>query len=312
MRAVVSREEDRTRAIVVSFLFHATLLAIMIFWRFSASEIPVETPAIIVPLEMSEWGGGGDNAAAGEPDKGMHSDYTPPGEDHTAAPSPAATPTPAPKAEAPKVTPPPNTPTTTDPNVAALHQKQVEEQRQREEMSRQEAARQAEAERQRVAAEQARQAEEARRNKVKNDAGSAFGKKNSNGQGAGNGGSPGNGGIPGGTGNNPNGKSAGDGGGSGGGSGTGTGVSIGGGLSGRKVIGRPKMVDDTQKTGKIVVEVCVDGSGSVISATYTLSGSTTNDSELRTKAISWAKQHKFAPSTSAKECGTIAFNFQVK
>ncbi len=311
MSVVISREEDRTRAVVVSFLFHAVLIAIIILWRFSASETPEEAPMIVVPLEMSEWGGGGDNAAAGEPDKGMNSDYTPPGEDMTATPSPAATPTPAPKAEAPKATSTPS-PTTTDPNVAALRQKQAEEQRQRDEQARQEAARQAEAERQRIAAEQARQAEEARRNKVKNDAGSAFGKKNSNGQGAGGGGNPGNGGAPDGTGNNPFGKSAGDGGGSGGGSGTGTGVSIGGGLSGRKLVGRPKMVDNTQKTGKVVVQVCVDGSGNVISADYTLTGSTTNDSELRAKAISWAKQHKFAASNNAKECGTIAFNFQVK
>lgn len=111
---------------------------------------------------------------------------------------------------------------------------------------------------------------------------------------------------------NTGGATAGSGGGSGGGSGTGTGVSIGGGLSGRRVVGRPNMADNSQKQGKVNVEICVNSNGDVIRADYTLRESTTNDSELRNKAIAWARQHKFAPSNNEQECGTILFNFQLQ
>ena len=84
------------------------------------------------------------------------------------------------------------------------------------------------------------------------------------------------------------------------------------GIGGRKLIGKPKMVDNSQKSGKVNVEVCVNQSGDVISANFTQRGSTTNDSELRNKAINWAKQHKFGSSTNEKECGTILFNFTLQ
>ncbi|MCC7505998.1 MAG: toll/interleukin-1 receptor domain-containing protein [Saprospiraceae bacterium] len=101
-------------------------------------------------------------------------------------------------------------------------------------------------------------------------------------------------------------------GGSGGGPGIGNSTVLGSGLSNRKMVSRPKMVDNTQKIGRVVVEVCVDGQGNVVSADYTFRGSTTTDSELRSKAISWARQYKFEPSSIEKQCGTLTFNFQLK
>jgi hypothetical protein len=50
----------------------------------------------------------------------------------------------------------------------------------------------------------------------------------------------------------------------------------------------------------------------VVSADYTQRGSTTNDSELKSKALAAARGYKFAASGAAKECGTITFNFQLK
>jgi Membrane-bound metallopeptidase len=305
-----NQEENRTKAAIASLLFHAGLLLVLIFYTFSSPEPITESPAIILDF----GGGGGDNAAAGEPDKGMNSTYTPPGEEPIAAPSkpkPTA-PEPVTKPTKTQATPPPPTPTTSDPDVAAIRQQKEQERKQREEADRQERARQEEINRQREAEEAAKRAEADRRNKVKNNAGSAFGKPGGTGQGAGGGGNPGNGGVPGGTGDNPFGKSSGTGGGSGGGDGTGIGASIGGGLGGRAVVSRGRIVDDSQKSGKVVIEVCVDSDGRVVSADYTQRGSTTSDSELKSKALQAAKAYRFAASNAETQCGTITFNFQLK
>ena len=310
-----------------SLVFHAALLVLLFLYRFSASEPITEAPAIVL-----DWGGGGDNAAAGEPDKGQGNNPAPqgqqmedpssrepaekPSEATPATPPPSKTP---PRTDNNKVEVPKNTPTSNDPEAAAVRQAKEEAKRkQQQEQDRirqaQEEARQAEQERQRQAAAEAerqRQAQ-AERDKKKGQFGSTFGKPGSTGTGQGNTGKPGNQGIPTGTGSNPFGKSNGTGGGSGGGDGTGVGESIGGGLGGRKVTGRPSMVDDTQKTGKVAVRVCVDGDGHVTSSTYTQLGSTTTDSVLRNKAETWARQYRFAASAAAEQCGTITFDFRVK
>ena len=281
----------------------------MFLYTFTKEPESTEVPPITI-----DWGGGGDNAAAGEPDKGMFDDYTPPGEQASSEPTstapPVSEPDPTPSTSTPST--PPQTATSEDPSVAALRQQREQERKQKEEANRQEQARIAEAERQRKAQEAAAKAEADRLNKLKNNAGSAFGKSNSNGAGAGGGGNPGNGGVTGGTGDNPFGKSSGTGGGSGGGDGTGTGASIGGGLGGRKVVRRGSINDDSQKQGRVVIEVCVDSNGNVTSATYRLTGSTTSDSVLKSKALAAARGYKFASSSASQECGTITFNFKLK
>ncbi|MBL7827748.1 MAG: energy transducer TonB [Saprospiraceae bacterium] len=309
MKAIANEQENRTTGFIISLMFHAAMVLIMFLYTFSKKTESAQVPPITL-----EWGGGGDDAAAGEPDKGMNDDYTPPGETQSSTPSQPATsaPDPTPTPSSKPATPPPPTATSDDPDVAAVRQQKEQERKRKEEADRAEAARVAEAERQRQAAEAARQAEEAKRNQVKNQAGSAFGKKNSTGQGAGGGGNQGNGGIPTGTGSNPFGKSSGTGGGSGGGDGTGTGASIGGGLGGRKVVTRGRINDDSQKEGKVVIAVCVDADGKVVSAEYKLAGSTTSDSELKSKALTAARGYKFAASASSQECGTITFNFKLQ
>lgn len=87
---------------------------------------------------------------------------------------------------------------------------------------------------------------------------------------------------------------------------------IGGGLSGRKVLSAPRPVDNTQKTGRIVVKVCVDGDGRVISSEYTQAGSTSNDGDLRKLAETNARSYKFDPQPVDKQCGTITYDFRVK
>lgn len=309
MKAEVNKQENRTQSFLISLAFHTLLVLLMFLYTFSKKPESVEVPPITI-----EWGGGGDNAAAGEPDKGMNDDYTPPGEEPASTPNQPATskPEPAPTPTTKPATPPPPTATTEDPEVAAVRQQKEKERKQQEEANRQEQVRQAAENAKKQAAEDARKAEEARRNKVKDNAGSAFGKKNSNGTGAGGGGNPGNGGINGGTGDNPFGKSNGTGGGTGGGDGTGTGASVGGGLGGRKVVTRGRINDNSQDQGRVVIAVCVDSEGRVISADYKLSGSTTSSSNLKNKAIAAAKAYRFGASNATQECGTITFNFKLQ
>lgn len=318
MKAIAHREEDRTKSILISVILHAILLALLFFLQITIKKPVEEPPPIVI-----EWGGGGDNAAAGLPDVGQGDEPAPVGQqlEDPSSTQPAEEPAPATPAAS---SPPPkpstpaksNTPTSSDPEAAALRRQQEEtklrQQQQERQRQQEEAARLAEQERQRQAELERQRQAQAERDKKKGQFGSTFGKPGATGGGQGNTGQPGNQGQPGGTGTNPFGKTTGSGGGSGGGDGSGVGESIGGGLGGRKVIGRPRMVDDTQKTGKVVVRVCVNSDGSVTSASYTQLGSTTTDSELRNKAVAWAQQYRFAAASEAEQCGTITFDFRVK
>jgi len=87
---------------------------------------------------------------------------------------------------------------------------------------------------------------------------------------------------------------------------------VGGGLSGRGIIYEPKIKENSQKTGKVVVKVCVDRSGSIISSKFTQRGSTTTDSELVEVAEKAAAKYKFTPGDLAEQCGTITIDFKLK
>jgi|GEM_PF-5963722 len=92
---------------------------------------------------------------------------------------------------------------------------------------------------------------------------------------------------------------------------TGSGVA-GGGLSNRGVLYEPKIKDTSQKTGRVVVNVCVDKSGKVISASYTQRGSTTTDPDLRALAERSARQFRFNQAEIDKQCGTVTIDFMVQ
>ena len=123
---------------------------------------------------------------------------------------------------------------------------------------------------------------------------------NQNGDGKGNTGTPGNQGDPNG---DPNASNL-------DGISTGSGM-VGGGLGNRGGKG-PKITDKSQATGRVVVKVCVDSRGKVVSAKYTQSGSTTSNSQLRRLAESNAKKWSFKPGELDKQCGTITYEFKVK
>ena len=93
---------------------------------------------------------------------------------------------------------------------------------------------------------------------------------------------------------------------------TGSGM-VGGGLGDRGVVFVPKIQDSSQKTGVVVVRVCVDKNGNVSEPPrFTQKGSTTADSELVNIAIASAKKFRFSKSSVDKQCGTITVNFKVQ
>ena len=83
-------------------------------------------------------------------------------------------------------------------------------------------------------------------------------------------------------------------------------------LGNRKVLRTPVIRDNSQKKGKVVVKICVNSEGKVISSKYTMMGSTTNDSYLIQLAEKGAMDYLFSQSDNPKECGNVIIDFQLK
>lgn len=86
----------------------------------------------------------------------------------------------------------------------------------------------------------------------------------------------------------------------------------GDGLDSRGLIWEPVISDNSQRTGDVVVKVCVNSDGAVTSAKYTQRGSTTTDSYLINLAEKSAKKYRFTKSEAEEQCGTITIHFIVK
>ncbi len=86
------------------------------------------------------------------------------------------------------------------------------------------------------------------------------------------------------------------------------------GMSGRRIIYFPPIYDDSQKTGRVVVNIKVDRAGNVIFARATQKGSTTTDAYLFSLAEQAALQTKVnADHLAAEEqFGTITYTFQFR
>ncbi len=87
---------------------------------------------------------------------------------------------------------------------------------------------------------------------------------------------------------------------------------IGGGLAGRGVLFSPNISDNSQKTGRVALNICVDSSGKVVQADFTQRGSTTSDSYLINIARQHALKYKFSPGEVDKQCGTLTIDFKVQ
>jgi hypothetical protein len=134
------------------------------------------------------------------------------------------------------------------------------------------------------------------------------GKRNNGGaqQGTGEGGGLGDGK---GTGNGP-GTGSGDGGGNGGGSGKGDGFGYD--LTGRGIRSTAKVVDNSQETGTVVINIKVDKNGNVVSADGPARGSTTTSANLVKKSKEAAEKVKFSPSDVEVQKGTMTFRYFLK
>ena len=86
----------------------------------------------------------------------------------------------------------------------------------------------------------------------------------------------------------------------------------GDGLDSRGLIYEPTISDNSQRTGDVVVKVCVNAAGNVTTAKYTQRGSTTTDSYLISLAERSAKKYIFSKSDAEEQCGTITIHFIVK
>lgn len=87
---------------------------------------------------------------------------------------------------------------------------------------------------------------------------------------------------------------------------------IGQGLTSRGISYRPNITDLSDREGTVIVKVCIDVDGKVISADYVQSGSTTSDQRLINTAIKGAKQYRFEPNSNVeKQCGEITIEFEV-
>lgn len=284
-----TEQENKRKGLVVSVVVHTLIIFLAALYGFKYQVPPPEPGGILVNLGIPNVGQGNENAAESNPTEAVK-------EEETKKPQEAATPPPKPQPKAEEKPVQREVKTTEDPNAIALKKKQQEEARRKAEEERIRREAEAEAKRQ---AEEERKRKEAEAQRLRDQiAGSLSG----SGKGKGNTGKPGNQGDP--TGD-PNASAL-------EGISTGSGV-VGGGLSGRGVVRKgPAIKDNSQEQGTVVLEVCVDRSGKVISAEYLLRGSTTTDTRL----ISLAKQNafnwKFSEGNVEKQCGTIRYEFLLK
>lgn len=84
---------------------------------------------------------------------------------------------------------------------------------------------------------------------------------------------------------------------------------VGEGLTGRGIVFRPTIQDNSNKEGKVVIALCVDAAGNVIKKNFTQKGSTTADQHLIQLALQGAAKYKFSPSDAEEQCGTITVQF---
>jgi len=216
--------------------------------------------------------------------------------------------TPPPPTETDPVPDPPqrDVVTTEDPNAIALRKKKEREaaqQKAQEDADRRKREAEAEAERKKKAAEaeaeRKRRAAEAAAKDTRDQIGGLF----NSGGGGGTTNTSGDGGATNGDPNSSNiGKKS---------FGSGT---VGGGLGSRGVSRSPRLVENSQKSGVVVISLCVGSDGNIIgsSVKFTQRGSTTTDSQLVNAAIRNAKSWGFNRGSVDRQCGTITYNFKVQ
>jgi TonB family protein len=280
-------EQNKKRGMIISIAIHVLLLTLALLPLLTFPDPPPGQEGILVNLGLPDQGQGVENA--GPVESSEVQEETPQEE---AAPPEASAAEPEPEPEREVVT--------SDESDVQVRKQEEKERKERLEQERREreAREKAEAE-----AEAKRKAEEARRKRdaeaadLKNEIGGLFG----DGDGKGNTGTSGNQGDPDG---DPSADAL---------EGVSTGSGrVGDGLGERGVARTDTPEDNSQDQGVVVVRVCVNRAGDVISAEYTQRGSTTTSSRLKNLAVKSAKRWKFKAGNVDKQCGTITYNFKAQ
>ncbi|MBL7831910.1 MAG: hypothetical protein JNK41_12840 [Saprospiraceae bacterium] len=281
------------KGLLVSAIIHALLAILLFLPLLEFPDPPPPKEGILVSLGRPDEGMGDDRPMVGNPQGDLNEEEV--------VPEPIK-PTPQPESAPPKPTV--KQPTSTPKVMTSENAEDIAIKRSKEEAKRKEKAEQDTKDRifrEKQAAEEAERKRIADENAKMSRAKSKYGDMFKNGgTGRGNTGKPGNQGDPNGDPNSDvlTGKSTGNG-------------KIGGGLQQRGGRG-PSISAKVNDEGVVVIKVCVDGNGDVISADYTQSGSTTNSSTLINLAKENARRYNFKASDVDKQCGTITYNFILK
>lgn len=276
------------------------LLILLLIPIFFYQDPPPGQPGILVNLGLPDQGQGDENAQASA---AQPAEPTPPEQSQPEPTPPQPEPDPQPD---PAPTTPPDDPQVVqqeDPSAVALRERKEREARERAEAERKEREAREEAARKereaREAAERAAAEQRAREeaaNNTRDQIGGLFG----SGSGKGNTGTAGNQGDPNG---DPNADRV-------------NGISTGNGnvtgLGGRSIVAAPPVTGRTQDAGTVVVRICVNSSGKVTSAKYTVSGSRGATPTLIKLAEANAKRYKFSPGELDSQCGKITYVFKVQ
>lgn len=85
---------------------------------------------------------------------------------------------------------------------------------------------------------------------------------------------------------------------------------VGGGLSDRGVARTDTPSAKFNREGTVMISVCVDKVGRVISARITARGTTISNAQLHNISLSSAKKWRFQLGEIDKQCGTVTYNFK--
>lgn len=80
----------------------------------------------------------------------------------------------------------------------------------------------------------------------------------------------------------------------------------------QRIVRIEKMKDDSGKEGIVVLDVCIDQKGQVISANFSPQGSTTKDEYLLNLVIENVRKWEFAEGAAEKDCGKVTYRFVLK
>lgn len=304
MDTLIEQQHEQTnkqRARIVSAVVHILLIILAFIPLLQYPDPPPGQEGVLISFGQPDVGMGNDDPAIGQPPAAEEEPVEE--EEPEPEPEPETKPQTQPQ-EKPAPDPTPDREVNTDRNSEEIALKKREEERKKQEQAeadrkaREEAERKAQEEAARKAREEAERKKQEEADELKSNIGDLF-KSDESGSGRGNNDKPGNQGDPnGGDSDILEGISTGSG-------------RVGGGLGSRGGSG-PPVQDKTQAQGIVVIKVCVDPNGEVLSARFTQDGSTTNNSSLIQSAIKNAKKWNFKAGSVDKQCGTITYDFRLK